>query len=128
MLKFSKLDQWRYNPANGDVEAKFLTVDGRQYEASFTREMVPELLVRMHQMLSATADEFPRGLKELAEAYIPISVSVIHLPNGVPALEIVTQTEMRVPIPLLGNASEQIRSALADAHLALTAQQDQAKH
>lgn len=128
MIIFCELKEWQFNPQTGNVDLRMGTTDGKIYEASFQREMVPDLLVRMHQMLSATVDEFPRGYKELVEAYIPKSISIIVLPNGDPALEFVTQTDMRIPIRLSNDLSNAMRQALAQAAPLISSDQENTKH
>jgi hypothetical protein len=120
---FSSLDQWRPNPETGDVDMRFKTPDGKVFEASFQREMIPALLVRMHQMLSGTVDQFPRGLKELTEAYIPVGASLQALPNADLAMFLETQTGMQVPIHLTLETCDNLLQLLGEARSILAAEQ-----
>ncbi|AWL03380.1 hypothetical protein ACFOHT_04740 [Massilia oculi] len=123
MPKFVKLEQWRFDPNSGDVDTRLKDVGGNIYDASFKREMVPELLVRMHQMLSGTIDQFPEGLKELTEAYIPLDASLQILPNSDLAIFLLTQTGMQVPIHLELKLCDRLLELLGEARTTLLAEQ-----
>lgn len=123
MPKFVSLENWRFDPESGDVDTRLKDVGGNIYDASFKRELVPALLVRMHQMLSGTIDQFPEGMKELTEAYRPQGASLEALPNGDLAILIRTVTGMQVPIHLTLEICDTLLSFLSDARSTLSAEQ-----
>ena len=123
MPKFISLEEWRFDPQSGDVDTRMKDVSGKVYDASFKREMVPALLIRMHQMLSGTIEQFPQGLKELTEAYIPVDASLQILPNSDLAIFLLTQTGMQIPIHLKLELCDRLLELLGEARTILATEQ-----
>ncbi len=115
MPHFTELNEWRYNPDSGVLEFRFKGQDGKTYEASFSREIVPALIVHLTRLLTTTVDEFPEGLCELVSVLAPKSITTVVLPNSSPALEITTVEDLKLPFILSKEVIDAIRATLIDA-------------
>ena len=100
MKIFNKVEEWRFNPTNGNVEFRLCSDDGNTYEASFKREIVPDMIVHLHRLFGTTIEQFPEGASQLLQAYAPQSMKPVLLEGGHAALHITSVEGIGTLLPL----------------------------
>lgn len=121
MPVFSELKSWELDTA-GNVKLQLASPDGRFYDATFNRSVIPAILVVLNRFFMNSSQQFPEGLRELLVAQVPMSTAAVSLPGGEYALSIGTQSGTTHHFPFVPGSLEIFSKALAELAAILSAE------